>query len=338
MENNKTIYCVLELDTFSKNDTFYFKDISFEILTEAEKLKTEFKGLLVGILVTNKYVNEETLKPLAGYNLDSLYIYKYTQVDYYYYLDTIRNIFFEKINNKDLFVIMIGDNIVGSDIGVTLSSCLNIMYISGNVDISYSNSSNIVDLVRPIIGGKVYANNSVVFSNPLVLSIKAGSIGFLNNKKETYSFNKVCLDVFNPANNSVKELGILKGDPSSIDLTEADYVVGIGKGVIEANCLNEVMDFVKFIGASYGCTRPLVDMGIFPLSKQIGITGKIISPKYYIALGISGTEHHVMGIKESKNIVAVNKDKTAPIFKAADVAFCGDLKDLIPEIKNKILI
>lgn len=119
-----------------------------------------------------------------------------------------------------------------------------------------------------------------------------------------------------------------------LDLDTAEIVVGAGRGVQNEEGMREVQSFAKRIGAAFGVSKPLVDAGWAPYEWQVGVTGKKIAPKIYIALGISGAIQHKLGIQEAGLIVAVNKSPEAPIFQFAHYGIVGDLFDVMPELEK----
>ncbi|MFA4837151.1 MAG: electron transfer flavoprotein subunit alpha/FixB family protein, partial [Dehalococcoidia bacterium] len=130
--------------------------------------------------------------------------------------------------------------------------------------------------------------------------------------------------------------GFLKGDPAKIDIREAEMIVAVGKGVGGPENLRLVEELAAALGASLGGTRCAVDMGLVSQNRLIGQTGKYISPKLYIACGISGASEHVQGMRNSKHIIAINTDRSAPIFKVAKVKIVGDLKEVVPAITHRV--
>jgi len=131
-----------------------------------------------------------------------------------------------------------------------------------------------------------------------------------------------------------RSINFLKGDPKEIGLEEADMIVAGGKGIgKDASALEELADL---LGASVGGTRPLVDEGVLPFERQIGITGKSVSPRLLFVLGVSGAREFAAGTEKAKLIIAVNTDENAPIFKIADLKVHGDLKEVIPALANRL--
>lgn len=128
--------------------------------------------------------------------------------------------------------------------------------------------------------------------------------------------------------------GYLKGDPKTISLEEADIIVAGGKGIgKDASQLEELADL---LGASVGGTRPLVDEGAIAFERQIGITGKSVSPRLLFVFGISGAREFTAGTEKARITIAINTDEKAAIFKNADLKIHGDLKEIIPALVQKL--
>jgi electron transfer flavoprotein alpha subunit len=127
-----------------------------------------------------------------------------------------------------------------------------------------------------------------------------------------------------------------KEEAGGVDLTNAEIIVSIGRGIGKEENLPIVNTLVDALGAELGSSRPIVDSGWLEPSRQIGSSGQNVAPKLYLALGISGAIQHVVGMKGSKNIVAVNKDSEAPIFEIADYGIVGDILEIIPKLSEAV--
>jgi len=117
-----------------------------------------------------------------------------------------------------------------------------------------------------------------------------------------------------------------------VDIADADVLVSVGRGIEEEENLELVEDLADALGATLSASRPIVDNGWLPKNRQVGQSGKVVTPDVYIAIGISGAVQHVAGMKGSDTIVAVNTDPNAPIFDIADYGIVGDLFDVVPEL------
>jgi electron transfer flavoprotein alpha subunit len=122
----------------------------------------------------------------------------------------------------------------------------------------------------------------------------------------------------------------------AVDLAAAEMIVSVGRGIKEKDNIGMVEELAQALGAEMAATRPVCDNGWMPIARQVGSSGQTVSPKVYIAVGISGAIQHQVGMKGSKSIVAINKDANAPIFEVADYGIVGDLFDVVPALVEEV--
>lgn len=120
------------------------------------------------------------------------------------------------------------------------------------------------------------------------------------------------------------------------DLGSAEAIVAVGRGIQEESNVSLIQELAEAMGAELAASRPICDNGWLPMSRQVGSSGQTVAPKLYVAVGISGAIQHLVGMKGSKCIVAINKDPDAPIFEVADYGIAGDLFDVVPALINEI--
>jgi electron transfer flavoprotein alpha subunit len=131
-------------------------------------------------------------------------------------------------------------------------------------------------------------------------------------------------------------IGYVLPPPGGVDITAAEKLVGIGRGIKDIANMPVIEEFAKTLGAVLACSRPVVDKGWLPNDRQVGSSGKTVKPKLYVAVGISGAFQHVLGMKNSDLIIAINKDPNAPIFSFSDYGIVEDLFKIVPSLRNKI--
>jgi electron transfer flavoprotein alpha subunit len=122
----------------------------------------------------------------------------------------------------------------------------------------------------------------------------------------------------------------------TVDLGAAGVIVSVGRGIKEKENLPVVEELAKVLGAELAASRPICDNGWLPMERQVGSSGQTVSPKVYFAVGISGAIQHLVGMKGSKTVVAINKDENAPIFETADYGAVGDLFEIVPALVEEI--
>ena len=121
-----------------------------------------------------------------------------------------------------------------------------------------------------------------------------------------------------------------------VDLSTAELIVSVGRGIESEDNLPIAESLAKSLGAEIASSRPVVDMGWLPPYRQVGSSGQVVSPKLYFSVGVSGAIQHVVGMKGSKNVIAINKDEDAPIFEIADYAVIGDVLEIVPKLTEEI--
>jgi electron transfer flavoprotein alpha subunit len=133
-----------------------------------------------------------------------------------------------------------------------------------------------------------------------------------------------------------KPLELFREAKQAVDLTQAPILVAVGRGIKAPENIAMAAKLAKLLGGELAASRPICDEGWLPMDRQIGSSGQTVSPKLYLALGISGAIQHVVGMKGSRTIVAINKDKSAPIFEIADYGIVGDIFELIPALSEAL--
>jgi electron transfer flavoprotein alpha subunit len=153
---------------------------------------------------------------------------------------------------------------------------------------------------------------------------------------ESVIHGKAPLEIFEPAldpsNVTAQSEPPFRESARAVDLTAAEKIVSIGRGIQDRDNIRLVEDLARALGAELAASRPICDNGWLPMERQVGSSGQTVAPKLYLAIGISGAIQHIVGMKGAKTIVAVNKDPNAPIFEIADYGIAADLFEVVPAL------
>jgi electron transfer flavoprotein alpha subunit len=228
--------------------------------------------------------------------------------------------------------IVLGFSAQGRDIGPRVAALLDAPIATDAIDVRATGETLVVK--HPIYANKVIATLEV--SGPLaVVSVRPSAITAAESPK-TARVESVALGA-DPAASKVRVKEIAEGATGKIDLGDAPIIISGGRGLRSAENFKLVEELAAAFGnAAVGATRAVTDDGWRPHSDQIGQTGRQVSPRLYVAVGISGAIQHLAGMRTSKTIVAINKDREAPIFKVADYGIVGDVLEVVPALTKAV--
>ena len=220
----------------------------------------------------------------------------------------------------------------GRDLAPRVAARLGVSVVTDVLSFEIEGDSIVVR--HPMNIGKVIATIAIA-AKPAVIAMRPNVIAPAQNAKAGRVENAE--PAIDPASARVKVIETRQGGGGKLDLAEAPVVIAGGRGLKAAENFKLVEDLAAAFGnAAVGATRAVTDDGWRPHSDQIGQTGRLVSPQLYIAVGISGAVQHLAGMRTSKTIVAVNKDKDAPIFKVADYGIVGDVFEVIPALTEAV--
>jgi electron transfer flavoprotein alpha subunit len=227
-------------------------------------------------------------------------------------------------NSPDL--IMLGTTQDGRDVAGRLSVKLDKTVITNNVDIEVDGDS--VVTTEPVFGGSTNVRTKFTSGGPMIALIRPKS--FAAESAGGGAAEVVAVDGAEASAAQVTNRHVEETDGPKLD--EAGIVVAGGRGLGESEKFQMIEDLAKNLSGAPGASRAIVDAGWVPYSYQVGQTGKVVKPDVYIAAGISGATQHMVGMKGSKTIIAINKDPEAPIFGIADLGIVGDVHKVLPKL------
>jgi len=227
---------------------------------------------------------------------------------------------------------LIGHTAFGMDLAPSLSSELGFPLVTDCIGLSFEKNS--VKAIRSIYGGKVNANLSLRESKGYVATIRPG---IFNPKAPGERKGGISIEPSSPQGliDVKKFIEYIEVPITGEDITQAEIIVSMGQGIGGPENIPMIEEVAKNLGGAIACSRPVVDRNWLPKDRQVGISGKTVKPKVYIAIGISGAFQHVTAMQGSETIIAINKDPHAPIFGVADYGIVDDFKNIIPVLKEK---
>jgi electron transfer flavoprotein alpha subunit len=215
------------------------------------------------------------------------------------------------------------------DFAPKLATALNRVLISDVIGHRIDNGALV--LVRQLFQGKLNADLRFEGEPPYLASIQAGAFRADNLQPGTAPVEAITPDL-KPEQIRTKPLELFRESQRAVDLGAAQIIVSVGRGIKEAGNIPVVQKLADALGAELAASRPICDSGWLPMERQVGSSGQTVAPKLYVAVGISGAIQHLVGMKGSKIIVAINKDPEAPIFEVADYGIVGDLFEVVPAL------
>jgi electron transfer flavoprotein alpha subunit len=188
---------------------------------------------------------------------------------------------------------------------------------------------------RQLFQGKLNADVKAGGPAPHFASVQAGAF-----RADQLEAGTASVETFAPSLSAdmirAKPDAPFRESSRAVDLTAADIIVSVGRGIKEKDNIPIVEELAKALGAELAASRPICDSGWLPMERQVGSSGQTVSPKVYMAVGISGAIQHLVGMKGAKTIVAINKDANAPIFEVADYGIVGDLFEVVPALVEEV--
>jgi electron transfer flavoprotein alpha subunit len=229
-------------------------------------------------------------------------------------------------------LLLIGHSAFGMDLAPSLSVETDFPLATDCISLSFEDGR--LKAIRSIYGGKVHASVGLRKSKGYVVTIRPG---IFRLKKPGEKKGGIVMES-SPLQGSIdvkKFIEYIETPITGEDITQAEILVSVGQGIGGPDPIPIIEEVAKNLGGVISCSRPVVDRNWLPKERQVGISGKTVKPKIYIAIGISGAFQHVTAMQGSETIIAINKDPRAPIFNVADYGIVDDFQNVIPILKEK---
>lgn len=300
--------------------------VTTEMLSEGRRLAKRLKGKICACLLGPEV--EKCIDSLRDCGTEKLYLvdddmlHEYSLDGYTYVLEKL-------ITKYDPLLLSIGATPQGKEIAPRIAARLSLPCITEAKRLNASGET--LQIAKSGFNDKAYLNLDFIPEKPVVITVLPGDMN--SDAADELPEMDIIREGIEVQSSKIRTRNkkFIKGDPKKIRLQDAELIVAAGNGV-DTEAFISLEAAADLLGASIGGTRPIVDKGLIPFERQIGITGKSVSPKLLIACGISGAREFTMGIENATLTIAINTDAKAPIFGVADLGIPGDVKQIIPAI------
>ena len=322
------ILVVLELQTNSAQRASRISRISWEALAAGQKFAAAQGQSITAAIVgadTESLASEIAAKGIATVRVDHPLLAQYTPDGFTLALQQL--IAAEQPNQ-----VVFPHTYQVRDYAPALAARLNQVLISDVVDIAPGPV-----FTRQLMQGRLNGNYRHTGTGPCLISVQAGAFRAETTKAAASPAEiKTFTPTIDAAQIRTKPSEPFRGSAQSVDLGSAQLIVSVGRGIKEAENIPLVQALATALGAELAASRPICDNGWLSMDHQVGSSGQTVSPKLYLAIGISGAIQHLVGMKGSQCIVAINKDPDAPIFEIADYGIVVDLFEVVPALTEAI--
>jgi electron transfer flavoprotein alpha subunit len=305
------------------------REITLQMLDKASDLCRRYSHELSVVLLGSR--PDKLIEVLAG-RVKRVFVYnderlRHFNTDYY------KEILAALINERKPLMVWIGHTSWGMDLAPALAVKTGYPLATDCVDIMLD--SDRPKVVRQVYAGKIFSRMTFREAPTYLITMRGGA--FPAEKAGNYQAEVIQPPMPSLATKSSREfLGYRDTSKGDIDICQADLLVSIGRGIGEKENIEGIKELAGLMGGVISCSRPVVDKNWLPKYHQVGTSGKSVKPKVYLAFGISGAFQHVAGISGAGTVIAVNKDKKAPIFSVADYGVVADLQSIVASLKEKL--
>ena len=295
----------------------------------AEKLEVPVTAALIGYNVGG------LAQTLVEYGADKVLVVDNARLEVYD-TEAYAQVFKAIIDAKKPEIVLFGATTLGRDLAPRVSSRMNTGLTADCTKLEISEENKGLEMTRPAFGGNLMATIICPDHRPQMSTVRPGVMQKMSRLKGAVGEIEEFPVTLDTSKMKVKVLEIVKETANKVDISEAKILVSGGRGIGSAENFAALEAVAKQIGATVSASRAAVDAGYIDHDRQVGQTGKTVRPDIYFACGISGAIQHVAGMEESEYIVAINKDKEAPIFGIADLGIVGDANKIAPLLAEEL--
>lgn len=306
------------------------EEVTKEMLAEACHLISQSGGHVCSLLLGDGV--SKLVIPLAHYGADLVYVAEHPLLSSYT-TDAYTDVIVGLVQQYRPAIIICGATPNGRDLAPRLATRLGVNLASDCLSLDATGDGQLI-ATKPVYQDKVYAKVLHPAVAPQIATFRPEARG-VDEPDRSRRCEVVTVPVtIGSEHIRTRCLGLIPADPRTVDVSEAERIVAGGRGV--GDDFPSLWELAQLLGAAIGGTRVAVDRGWLPPERLIGATGKTVKPRLYLACGISGATQHSTGMKDSETVIAINVDRTAPIFSLADLGVLADVNQVIPALIRRL--
>ena len=320
--------------TIAETNRGKIKDVSFELLTRGRKLADKLGTELASVLMGNN-INNDDVQEFIYRGADKVYVVNNPQLDNFI-VENYTNVLKDLISEYKPEIIIAAATTSGRTLMPYLAIKVNAGLTADCTDLDIEEDAGNLLQTRPAIGGNILATIKTPKHRPQMATVRPKSTRPApKDENRTGEIINIAPKP-NLIDGRVESFGCKKNEQEDVNIQDADIVVSGGRGLKKKDNFSLIRELAQHLGGVVGASRDAVDRGWIPYPHQVGLSGRTVLPKLYLALGISGAIQHLAGMKTADNIIAINNDPEAPIFKVADFGIVGDLFEILPMLNEQL--
>lgn len=306
--------------------------VALELLGKARELADTLKEKVVALFPGSGL--QDQCQMLIEYGADQVVLIDAPELKNYI-TEEYSQAIYQAITHFRPSIVLIGASTIGRDLGPRLSARLETGLTADCTKLEISEEGELM-MTRPAFGGNLMATIMCTEHRPQMSTVRPGVMKRAPRDAARQGEIIRFEPKFDTSKIKVRLLETVKNDKGLVDITEAKILVSGGRGVGNNEGFDKLRSLANVLGAEVSSSRAMVDAGIITHDRQVGQTGKTVRPDLYLACGISGAIQHLAGMEESELIIAINKDKFAPIFQVADLGIVGDVHKIVPLLRDRL--
>ena len=305
--------------------------VTFELIAKARELAKVTGHPVYALLIGNN--TDECAQRLLHYGVDKVFVYDNAGFESFR-IEPYAAAFYDFVQKIKPSSVLVGATNLGRQLAPRIAARCRAGLTADCTVLEMKENTDLVQ-IRPAFGGNIMAQIISTDTRPQFCTVRYKV--FPEPKSEQNARGEIIKMKITP-DMLLSGIDIIssKEKPKDIDISEADVIVAVGRGASSEAMRNYAAELADLLGGMVACSRPLVESNIFDAKHQIGLSGRTVKPKFIITLGISGAVQFAAGMKGSDVIVAINKDKNAPIFDVADYTVVGDVQEIVPKLIESV--